>query len=84
MFSSLISSLDIYWFDSIPLSSLKYVQYLNICYSILQDEKPLYPQKIIKTEILYNPFPDIVPRTQFETREDKVEKSKKEKRAGVK
>jgi peptidyl-prolyl cis-trans isomerase SDCCAG10 len=44
----------------------------------------VYPQKIIKVEILYNPFPDIVPRTHPETREDKVGKNKKEKKAGVK
>ncbi|PNF14301.1 Peptidyl-prolyl cis-trans isomerase CWC27-like protein [Cryptotermes secundus] len=49
-----------------------------------KEEKPLYPQKIIKVEILYNPFPDIVPRTRPEAREDKVGKSKKEKKAGVK
>lgn len=49
-----------------------------------KEEKPLYPQKIIKVEILYNPFPDIVPRTRPETREDKEGKSKKEKKAGVK
>ena len=27
-----------------------------------QNERPLYPHKIISTEILMNPFPDIVPR----------------------
>ncbi|XP_021919710.1 peptidyl-prolyl cis-trans isomerase CWC27 homolog isoform X1 [Zootermopsis nevadensis] len=60
------------------------VDKLNVCFIIFQDDKPLYPQKIIKAEILYNPFPDIIPRTQPTTREDKVGKSKKEKRAGVK
>lgn len=49
-----------------------------------KDERPLYPQRIIKAEILYNPFPDIVPRTRLDTREDKVGRSKKEKKAGVK
>ncbi|XP_069687099.1 spliceosome-associated protein CWC27 homolog isoform X2 [Periplaneta americana] len=49
-----------------------------------KDEKPLYPQKIIKAEILYNPFPDIVPRVQPEIAENKVGKTKKEKRTGVK
>lgn len=44
------------------------------------DERPLYPHKIIKTEILSNPFDDIVPRmikkvTQ-EKEEDKKLKSK--------
>jgi peptidyl-prolyl cis-trans isomerase SDCCAG10 len=58
--------------------------YFDVCHLILQDERPLYPQKIIKAEILYNPFSDIVPRTQLQTREDKVRKSKKEKKAGVK
>jgi hypothetical protein len=35
-------------------------------------------------EILYNPFPDIIPRTCLERREDKMGKSKNEKKAGVK
>lgn len=59
-------------------------QNFDVCHFILQDERPLYPQRIIKAEILYNPFPDIVPRTRLDTREDKVGKSKKEKKAGVK
>jgi peptidyl-prolyl cis-trans isomerase SDCCAG10 len=58
--------------------------YFSVCYSIFQDERPLYPQKIIKAEILYNPFPDIIPRTQLKAREDKMVKTKKEKRTGIK
>lgn len=26
------------------------------------DDRPQYPHKIISTEVLFNPFPDIVPR----------------------
>ncbi|GAB0091679.1 CWC27 [Sergentomyia squamirostris] len=46
-----------------------------------EDERPMYPQKIIRAEILHNPFEDIVPRVL-----KKVEKSKdqKTKEKGVK
>ncbi|XP_026479974.1 spliceosome-associated protein CWC27 homolog [Ctenocephalides felis] len=47
------------------------------------DERPMYPQKILKVEILNNPFSDIVPRVskEFEFKEPvKV----KEKKKGVK
>ncbi|RWS29377.1 peptidyl-prolyl cis-trans isomerase sdccag10-like protein [Leptotrombidium deliense] len=37
-----------------------------------RNERPKYPQKIISTEILSNPFPDIVPRIKKE--EKKIEK----------
>lgn len=48
---------------------------------VIVDERPEYPNKIIKTEILSNPFPDIVPRVT----EKQVEKPKKrEKKKGVK
>lgn len=45
------------------------------------NERPLYPQKIIKTTVLLNPFDDIVPRER-EGKKSKSEKKVKEK--GVK
>lgn len=45
------------------------------------NEKPLYPHRILKTEVLLNPFDDIQPRVVERKRSDK-EKKKKEK--GVK
>lgn len=55
---------------------------LKLAEGLIHDERPEYPHKIIKTEVLNNPFPDIVPR------EKKVEivqtKKKKEKTPGVK
>ncbi|XP_012256363.2 spliceosome-associated protein CWC27 homolog [Athalia rosae] len=48
-----------------------------------ENDRPLYPQKIIKTEVLNNPFNDIVPRTEPE--KVVVDKpKKKEKKSGVK
>lgn len=47
-----------------------------------QNERPLYPQKIIKTTVLLNPFEDIVPRVQKKDSEHKDKHKKKEK--GVK
>lgn len=47
-----------------------------------ENDRPLYPAKIMTTEILHNPFPDIVPRStskKIETKETKTEK-----KAGVK
>ena len=47
-----------------------------------QNERPVYPQKILSTEILNNPFPDIVPRQKEVKR---VEITKEEKaRSNVK
>lgn len=57
-----------------------YIQ--KLLYFGLQNEAPLYPQKIIKTEILFNPFPDIVPRSIPQKKEKK--KKKAESKAGVK
>ncbi|XP_057657819.1 spliceosome-associated protein CWC27 homolog [Diorhabda carinulata] len=48
---------------------------------LIEDEKPVYPHKIIKTEVLNNPFPDIVPRIKEVEPEEKV---RKEKKSGVK
>lgn len=45
------------------------------------NEKPLYPHKILKAEILLNPFEDIVPRV-IERLKTKEKKQKREK--GVK
>lgn len=48
---------------------------------LVEDERPLYPHKILKTEVLHNPFPDIEPRvSEVKTKE----KRKKEKKPGVK
>lgn len=47
------------------------------------NEKPLYPQRIIKTEILLSPFDDIVPR-KLATNEKVEKKEKKKKEKGVK
>lgn len=48
-----------------------------------QNERPMYPHKIVKTEVLLNPFDDIVPRvTKQKDNGDKSKKKKKEK--GVK
>lgn len=47
------------------------------------NERPLYPYKITKTEVLLNPFDDIVPRNLTEKKDgDKSKKKHKEK--GVK
>ncbi|XP_046661739.1 spliceosome-associated protein CWC27 homolog [Homalodisca vitripennis] len=48
-----------------------------------QDDRPLYPPKIIGTEVLNNPFPDIVPRVVKKKGQDE-KPTKKPKVAGVK
>lgn len=49
----------------------------------LQEDKPVYDQKILKTIVLNNPFPDIVPRVEKKT--EIIEKhSKKKESIGVK
>ncbi|KAL0118617.1 hypothetical protein PUN28_009353 [Cardiocondyla obscurior] len=48
-----------------------------------KNDRPQYPQKILKTEVLHNPFQDIIPRIDSERKEDNREKKKK-KNAGVK
>lgn len=50
---------------------------------LFQDDRPLYPPKIIKTQILKNPFPDIVPRIVSKKNEE-INDSLKTKRTGVK
>ncbi|KAL6258112.1 hypothetical protein P5V15_010029 [Pogonomyrmex californicus] len=47
-----------------------------------ENDRPQYPQKILKTEVLNNPFSDIVPRVS-EKKEDNKER-KKDKKTGVK
>lgn len=43
----------------------------------IQDEKPLYPHKILRTKVLSNPFPDIVPRESIKKiKDDKKDKNK--------
>lgn len=48
---------------------------------LIKGETPVYPHKIIKTEVLNNPFPDIEPRVK---NVQIKEKKSKEKKAGVK
>lgn len=48
-----------------------------------ENDRPIYPQKILKTEILTNPFDDIIPRTVPKQKTEE-EKSKKKKKKGVK
>lgn len=48
---------------------------------LIEDEKPFYPHKILRTDVLNNPFTDITPRIK-EVVSDR--KRKKEKKAGVK
>lgn len=49
---------------------------------LIEDERPVYPHKIMKTEVLNNPFPDIKPRI-IEQIENDVEPIKV-KQQGVK
>ncbi|XP_047491584.1 spliceosome-associated protein CWC27 homolog [Penaeus chinensis] len=44
-----------------------------------KDDRPEYPHKVIKTEVLNNPFPDIVPRLAIENEIPKEERKKKKK-----
>ncbi|XP_055605662.1 spliceosome-associated protein CWC27 homolog [Uranotaenia lowii] len=48
---------------------------------VYENEKPHFPHKILKTEVLNNPFPDIVPRV-LEKKKSEGKEKKKEK--GVK
>lgn len=49
---------------------------------VIEDERPEYPHKILKAEVLNNPFPDIEPR-EVKKEEIKIEKPKV-KQQGVK
>lgn len=46
------------------------------------NERPAYPYKIIKTEVLLNPFDDIVPRKS--TKSERSERKRARKEKGVK
>lgn len=48
-----------------------------------ENDRPLYPPKILKTEILNNPFPDIEPRVTAK-RSEEARDSWKSKKTGVK
>ncbi|XP_058464463.1 spliceosome-associated protein CWC27 homolog [Malaya genurostris] len=50
---------------------------------IYENERPHFPHKILKTEILHNPFPDIIPRL-IKQNKNSEEKVKKKKEKGVK
>jgi peptidyl-prolyl cis-trans isomerase SDCCAG10 len=47
-----------------------------------ENDVPLYPPKVLKTEVLWNPFTDIVPRNKIE--QPKEIKDKKKKKPAVK
>lgn len=49
-----------------------------------KDDRPLFPPKIKRTEVLYNPFDDIVPRQKKEEMKPKPEDQKKKKVKGTK
>ncbi|XP_045460888.1 spliceosome-associated protein CWC27 homolog [Harmonia axyridis] len=48
---------------------------------LIEDEKPVYPHKILKTTVLNNPFTDIEPRVK---KVIEKKQTKKEKKVGVK
>ncbi|KAM0733094.1 Spliceosome-associated protein CWC27-like protein [Formica fusca] len=48
-----------------------------------ENDRPQYPQKILITQVLSNPFSDIIPRVVPESKQDNKE-SKKDKKTGVK
>ncbi|KAK4309261.1 hypothetical protein Pmani_019099 [Petrolisthes manimaculis] len=45
-----------------------------------KDDRPEYPHKVLKAEVLNNPFPDIVPRVSIQNEIPKEERSKKKKK----
>ncbi|XP_045599232.1 spliceosome-associated protein CWC27 homolog [Procambarus clarkii] len=49
-----------------------------------KEDKPEYPHKIITTEVLSNPFPDIVPRLKIENEVPKEARKEKKKKKGTK
>ncbi|KAK7058751.1 Peptidyl-prolyl isomerase cwc27 [Halocaridina rubra] len=44
-----------------------------------KDDRPEYPHKVVKTQVLSNPFPDIIPRMKIENEIPKEERKKKKK-----
>lgn len=49
---------------------------------LIEGERPVYPHKILKVEILNNPFPDIEPRVREP--KEKKDRKKKDRAPGVK
>jgi peptidyl-prolyl cis-trans isomerase SDCCAG10 len=49
----------------------------------LQEERPRFPPKLIKAEVINNPFPDIIPRVESVKGKPK-EEVKKQKTKGTK
>ncbi|NP_001086199.1 spliceosome-associated protein CWC27 homolog [Xenopus laevis] len=49
-----------------------------------EDERPVNPHKIKCTEVLFNPFDDIIPRIDKKTKKDEEEEGKKSKAKGTK
>lgn len=54
---------------------------LKLQEGLIEGETPVYPHKILKTEVLNNPFSDIEPRIK---KVEVKERTKKEKQVGVK
>lgn len=52
--------------------------------SIFQNDRPLYPQKIVKTDVITNPFQDIEPRLSVKSATKETAKDDKVKKQGVK
>ncbi|XP_040580230.2 LOW QUALITY PROTEIN: spliceosome-associated protein CWC27 homolog [Lepeophtheirus salmonis] len=42
----------------------------------VEDETPVRPHKIYKTRVIHNPFPDVAPRKNFSSRDDKKKEKK--------
>lgn len=55
---------------------------LNECELI--DERPVRAERILTTEVIYNPFEDIVPRNKIDQSKKQDEEQKKNKSKGVK
>ena len=52
---------------------------------LIDDERPVHPHKILKTIVLNNPFPDIVPRVkEISVQSELPKKSSKKQKSGVK
>uniref|UniRef100_A0A1B0CMB8 Spliceosome-associated protein CWC27 homolog n=1 Tax=Lutzomyia longipalpis TaxID=7200 RepID=A0A1B0CMB8_LUTLO len=49
-----------------------------------EEERPMYPHKIHRVEILHNPFEDIQPRVVVDKKVEKLEKKEKRREKGVK
>ena len=51
-----------------------------------ESEKPMYPNKIVRTRVINNPFPDIEPRESIQMirDDDEIEQQKKKKKSKMK